>query len=46
MGPIARYLGPEVPREPQIWQDPVPPVTHALIDANDVVALKAAILAS
>ena len=32
MGPITRYLGPEVPKEPQLWQDPVPPVTHALID--------------
>src|SRR6187455_325077 len=41
MGPIARYLGPEVPKEPQIWQDPVPPVTHALIDARDIAVLKA-----
>ena len=46
MGPIARYLGPEVPKEPQLWQDPVPPVTHQLIDARDVAALKAKILAS
>jgi catalase-peroxidase len=46
MGPIARYLGPEVPKEPQIWQDPVPPVTHELIGAKDIAALKAKILAS
>ncbi|MBM3820919.1 MAG: catalase/peroxidase HPI [Acidimicrobiia bacterium] len=46
MGPIARYLGPEVPKEPQIWQDPVPPVNHALIDAKDIAALKATLLAS
>jgi catalase-peroxidase len=46
MGPIARYLGPLVPREPQIWQDPVPPVTHDLIDAADVAALKATIIDS
>ncbi|MGD9902079.1 MAG: catalase/peroxidase HPI [Vicinamibacterales bacterium] len=46
MGPIARYLGPEVPKEPQLWQDPVPPVDHALVDAADVAALKATILAS
>ena len=46
MGPIARYLGPEVPKEPQIWQDPVPAVDHDLIDATDVAALKSAILAS
>jgi len=46
MGPISRYLGPEVPAEPQIWQDPVPPVTHALIDASDITALKAKVLAS
>jgi catalase-peroxidase len=46
MGPIARYLGPEVPKEVLIWQDPVPTVTHKLIDANDIVALKAKILAS
>jgi catalase-peroxidase len=46
MGPITRYLGPEVPREPQIWQDPVPPVTHDLIDAQDVARLKDEILAS
>ena len=46
MGPISRYLGPLVPAEPQIWQDPVPPVTHELIGAEDIAALKAAILAS
>jgi len=46
MGPIARYLGPLVPKEPQLWQDPVPPVTHALIDETDIAALKATILAS
>jgi catalase-peroxidase len=46
MGPISRYLGPLVPAEPQIWQDPVPPATHELIGAADVVSLKAAILAS
>jgi catalase-peroxidase len=46
MGPIARYLGPLVPKEPQIWQDPVPPVDHDLIDAKDIAALKAKLLAS
>jgi catalase-peroxidase len=46
MGPIDRYLGALVPAEPQIWQDPVPPVTHELIGAADIAALKAAILAS
>jgi len=46
MGPISRYLGPLVPAEPQIWQDPVPPVTHELIGAEDIAALKAAILAT
>ena len=46
MGPITRYLGPEVPKEPQIWQDPVPAVDHELIDANDIVSLKKKILAS
>jgi catalase-peroxidase len=46
MGPIARYLGPEAPKEPQLWQDPVPKVDHALIDAGDATALKAKILAS
>jgi len=46
MGPISRYLGPEVPKEPQLWQDPVPAVDHKLIDASDVAALKSKILAS
>ena len=46
MGPITRYLGPEVPKEPQLWQDPVPPVTHALIDAKDIASLNEKILAS
>jgi catalase-peroxidase len=46
MGPRARYLGPEVPKEELIWQDPVPAVDHKLIDAKDVAALKAKILAS
>jgi len=46
MGPLSRYLGPEVPKEPQLWQDPVPAVDHALIDANDLGALKSRILAS
>jgi catalase-peroxidase len=46
MGPIARYLGPLVPKEPQLWQDPVPAVNHELIDAKDIAALKVKILAS
>jgi catalase-peroxidase len=46
MGPITRYLGPLVPAEPLLWQDPVPPVTHELIAAEDIAALKATILAS
>jgi catalase-peroxidase len=46
MGPIARYLGPEVPKEQLLWQDPVPPVDHPLIDAKDVEALKEKILSS
>jgi catalase-peroxidase len=46
MGPISRYLGPEVPKEPQLWQDPVPAVDHELIDAKDITALKSKILAS
>jgi catalase-peroxidase len=46
MGPITRYLGKEVPAEPQLWQDPVPPVTHELVGAADIAALKARILAS
>ncbi len=46
MGPRSRYLGPEVPAEELIWQDPVPAVTHALINAQDIAALKAKILAA
>jgi catalase-peroxidase len=46
MGPIARYLGPLVPKEQLIWQDPVPAVDHALIGEQDIAALKAKILAS
>ena len=46
MGPRSRYLGPRVPKEPQLWQDPVPAVNHELIDAKDIAALKAKILAS
>ncbi len=46
MGPRARYLGKEVPSEILIWQDPVPAVDHALVDAEDIAALKASVLAS
>ena len=46
MGPRSRYLGPEVPAEELIWQDPVPAVDHELIDAPDIANLKAKILAS
>jgi catalase-peroxidase len=46
MGPISRYLGPLVPKEPQIWQDPVPAVDHKLIGEKEITALKAKILAS
>jgi catalase-peroxidase len=46
MGPIPRYLGPLVPKETLLWQDPVPPVDHKLIGEQDVAALKAKILAS
>src|ERR1700735_3306849 len=46
MGPRARYLGPEVPKEELIWQDPVPKVDHPLVDDQDVAALKAKVLAS
>ena len=46
MGPIARYLGPEVPKEQLLWQDPVPAVDHDLIDDGDIAALKSEILES
>jgi catalase-peroxidase len=46
MGPRARYLGPDVPEEELIWQDPVPAINHALIDANNIAALKAKVLES
>ena len=46
MGPVSRYLGPLVPSEPQLWQDPVPEVDHELIGEEDIAALKAKILAS
>ncbi len=46
MGPRARYLGPEIPEEELIWQDPIPEVTHKLIDEPDIIDLKGRILAS
>lgn len=46
MGPIGRYLGPEVPKEELIWQDPIPAVEHQLIDAQDINSLKVKIMAS
>jgi catalase-peroxidase len=46
MGPIARYLGPEVPKKPLIWQDPLPAVDHKLVNAKDVDTLKSRILKS
>jgi len=46
MGPRARYLGPEVPKEEFIWQDPIPAVNHPLVDAQDIAALKAKLLAA
>jgi catalase-peroxidase len=46
MGPVARYLGPEVPTEELLWQDPVPAVDHPLIGEQDIAALKAKVLAS
>ena len=46
MGPVSRYLGPLVPEEPLLWQDPVPAVDHKLIGKQDIAALKAKILAS
>ncbi len=45
-GPRVRYLGPEVPAEELIWQDPVPKVSHVLVDAQDLLALKQKISAS
>jgi catalase-peroxidase len=46
MGPLSRYLGPLVPKEPQLWQDPVPPVDHKVIGEKDIAGLKAKILKS
>ncbi len=46
MGPLARYLGPEMPGEELLWQDPIPEVNHPLVDGNDVTSLKEKILAS
>ncbi|KQV50694.1 hydroperoxidase [Pelomonas sp. Root1217] len=46
MGPVARYLGKLVPKEELLWQDPIPAVNHALIDASDIAALKAQLLSS
>jgi catalase-peroxidase len=46
MGPRARYLGPEVPKEELIWQDPIPAVNHKLVDAKDIATLKRKVLAS
>jgi catalase-peroxidase len=46
MGPRARYLGPEVPAEDLIWQDPIPPLNHQLVDASDIADLKGKVLAS
>jgi catalase-peroxidase len=46
MGPVARYLGPLVPKEVQIWQDPIPAVDHPLVNEQDIAALKARVLAS
>src|SRR6266699_946789 len=46
MGPLSRYLGPLVPKEHQLWQDPVPAVDHELVGEKDIAALKAKILES
>jgi catalase-peroxidase len=46
MGPRARYLGPDVPQEELLWQDPIPAINHQLIDGNDIAALKAKVLES
>jgi catalase-peroxidase len=46
MGPVVRYLGPEVPTETLLWQDPIPAVTHPLVDASDIALLKGQVLGS
>jgi catalase-peroxidase len=46
MGPLARYLGPEMPAEELLWQDPIPELDHAVVDENDVASLKSKVLAS
>jgi catalase-peroxidase len=46
MGPVVRYLGPEVPTETLLWQDPIPAVTHPLVDAGDIALLKGQVLGS
>ncbi|WP_064616943.1 catalase/peroxidase HPI [Pseudomonas sp. GR 6-02] len=46
MGPLSRYLGPEMPNEVLLWQDPIPPVDHALVNDSDIAALKGKLLAS
>ncbi len=46
MGPVSRYLGPEVPKEELIWQDPIPAVDHKLIDSKDIASLKSKVLAA
>ncbi len=46
MGPVVRYLGPEVPKEELLWQDPIPEVTHQIIDSDDIATLKTKILSS
>ncbi|VVN96995.1 Catalase-peroxidase [Pseudomonas fluorescens] len=46
MGPLSRYLGPEMPSEELLWQDPIPPLDHALVNDSDVAALKSKLLAS
>src|SRR5690606_28663387 len=46
MGPVSRYLGPEVPKEELLWQDPIPAVDHLLVDEEDVATLKAKVLST